>query len=96
LALLIRATELNPQDARYWYFRALAERALGEMEMARDSARRAAALKVLHRPDETEIGLALERVQGAERRFLNEAIGELLTPEIASQIARAPVPRRNP
>jgi hypothetical protein len=95
LALLIRATELNPQDARYWYFRALAERALGEMEMAKDSARRAAAWKVLRRPDETEIGLALERVQGAERRFLNEAIGEPLTPESASQIARAPVPRQN-
>ncbi len=93
LALLIRATELDAQDARYWYFRALAERALGQMRMAKDSARRAAALRILHRPDETEIGLALERVQGAERRFLNEAAGELLTPDIASQIVRAPVPR---
>jgi hypothetical protein len=71
LALLIRATELDAQDARYWYFRALAERALGLMRMAKDSARRAEALRILHRPDETEIGLALERVQGAERRFLN-------------------------
>jgi hypothetical protein len=95
LALLTRAIELNPQDARYWYFRALAQRALGEMEMAKDSARRAAAWKVLRRPDETQIGLALERVQGAERRFLNEVIGEPLTPESASQIARAPLPRRN-
>lgn len=93
LALLIRAIELNAQDARYWYFRALAERALGQMEMAKYSARRAEALKILHRPDETEIGLALERVQGAERRFLNEAVAEPLTPDIASQIARAPVPR---
>jgi hypothetical protein len=92
LALLIRATELDAQDARYWYFRALAERALGQMRMAKYSALRAEALKILHRPDETEIGLALERVQGAERRFLNEAVSEPLTPESASRIARAPLP----
>jgi hypothetical protein len=96
LALLIRATELDAQDARYWYFRALAERALGQIRMAKYSALRAEALKILHRPDETEIGLALERVQGAERRFLNEAVGEPLTPESASQIARAPVPHWGP
>lgn len=96
LALLIRATELDAQDARYWYFRALAERAVGENEAAKESARRAAALKMLRHPDELQIGLALERVQGAERKYLRDAAGEILTSDTAMQIARVPIPRRLP
>src|SRR5262249_5951074 len=43
--LLTRAIELDAQDARFWYFRALAERALGDQRAARASAERGAALE---------------------------------------------------
>jgi hypothetical protein len=92
LAVLVRATELDALDARSWYFRALAERALGHAEAAKTSALRAAALKVLGQSDEVQIGLALERVQGAERRFLNAA-ESAMSLEIARQIVPAPLPR---
>jgi len=63
------AVVLRDEDARFWSYRALAEKALGDFEAARASARKAARLGAL--PDPQSFGYALERVQGADRRFLN-------------------------
>jgi tetratricopeptide (TPR) repeat protein len=71
LSNLRKAVALRELDARFWSFKALAERALGEREAAVASARRAAALRKLDLPDPDTFGVSLERVQGAERRFLN-------------------------
>jgi hypothetical protein len=90
--LLTRAIELDAQDARFWYFRALAERALGDQTAARASAERGAALEMLHKPSIATIGLALERVQGADRWFLRHAVDRPLTAERAAEIVRAPLP----
>ncbi len=92
LALLMRATGLDALDARDWYFRALAERALGYEQAAKTSALRVAAVKLLHQADEVQIGLALERIQGAERRFLSAA-DSAMSLEITRQIVPAPLPR---
>jgi hypothetical protein len=73
LTFLNRAIELSPKDARFWYFKALAERQLGRTEAARTSARRGAGLQLARRTSLEAIGLALERVQGADRQFLREA-----------------------
>jgi hypothetical protein len=94
LELLTRAIELNAQDARFWYFRALAERGLGDQTAARASAERGAALELLHKPNTAIVGLALERVQGAERWFLCHAVDGPLTAERAAEIVRAPLPRK--
>ena len=71
LSLLRKAVALRELDARYWSFKALAERALGEDAAAVASARKAAGLRKLGLPDAGTFGLYMERVQGAERRFLN-------------------------
>lgn len=69
LANLRAAVALRDLDARYWSFKALAERALGDVTAAA-SLRKAAALRQQKLPDADDFALALERVQGAERRFL--------------------------
>jgi tetratricopeptide (TPR) repeat protein len=66
------AVTLRDEDARFWSYRALAEKALGDLEAARASARKAARLEGL--PDAQSFGYALERVQGADRRFLTIAL----------------------
>ena len=65
------AVRLDDEDARFWYYKALAERALGEMEKAEASAKRGRELHAARRPKADLVGAALERVQGQERRFLN-------------------------
>ena len=71
LALFRKAVALRELDARYWSFKALAERALGERVAAVASARKAAGLRKLDLPGPDVFGVSMERVQGAERRFLN-------------------------
>ncbi len=69
------AVRIDDGDARFWYYKALTERALGDFDRADASVRRG---RLLHAADRARAGLvsaALERVQGADRRFLN-------TPEI--------------
>jgi tetratricopeptide (TPR) repeat protein len=59
---------LTPRDARAWYFRALAERALGDVsaaEQSRQQGRKAEGAGML-----IELARALERVQGEPRRWL--------------------------
>ena len=62
---------MNGQDARFWYYKALAERALGAAEKAEASAARGRELHAALRPKADLVAAALERVQGQERRFLN-------------------------
>ena len=65
------AVRLDAQDARFWYYKALAERALGHAEAAEASARRGRELHAALKPKAELVDAALERVQGQERRFLN-------------------------
>ncbi|MFO0878200.1 MAG: hypothetical protein U0840_12690 [Gemmataceae bacterium] len=62
-------TQLAPGDARGWYFRALAERALGQEREAEES-RKAGAKAQAQGSSPVELGRALERVQGAPRIWL--------------------------
>jgi hypothetical protein len=71
LDYLDAAVALRANDARYWSFKALAERALGEAVAAAESVRKAAALRRQNLPRLDVLGAALERVQGPDRRFLN-------------------------
>jgi tetratricopeptide (TPR) repeat protein len=66
------ATRLAADDARNWYYRALAERALGNHVAARKSRQRAVELHDQGKPRADVIGLALERVQGPLRQWLRE------------------------
>jgi hypothetical protein len=90
---LAAAVRSEPSDARIWYFKALAERAAGHLAMAEASARRGAALEVLHSPDSSQMSVALERVQGPSRDFLRSAMTADLTFEKAREIAALPVDR---
>ncbi len=71
LPYFVAATRLA-DDARYWYYRALAERALGNPGEAARSLRRANDLERRGRPRGDVLGLALERVQGPARRWLRD------------------------
>jgi hypothetical protein len=69
------AASFVADDARYWYFRALSERALGDLEAARASARRGNELERRGLPRADLLGPALERVPGPLRRWLREGAG---------------------
>ena len=77
LASFDAAVRIDDQDARFWYYKALAERALGDAAKAETSAQRGRELHAAHKPKADVVGAALERVQGQERRFLNapEVVG---------------------
>ena len=61
---------LNNQDARYWYYQALAQRRLGQEVAARESARRGRELQSGVKPRSDLVTAVLERVQGDDRDFL--------------------------
>jgi tetratricopeptide (TPR) repeat protein len=63
------AVQLRQDDARLWYFKALCERALGLYPQAAASARQGRASPALSLNDMDRLHTALERVQGADRRF---------------------------
>jgi hypothetical protein len=74
LPLFEAATQLNDQDARFWYFRSLAESALGQAKQAGESARQGAELHLRGLPSRDAISQALERVQGEPRAALRRAL----------------------
>jgi tetratricopeptide (TPR) repeat protein len=74
LARFEAATKLNGQDARFWYYRSLAESALGRAKVAEASARRGAELQLAGLPSQDSIRQALERVQGEPRARLRQAL----------------------
>jgi hypothetical protein len=86
---LIAAVERDRNDTAAWYFKALAERELGHMTAANESAQRGAALEMVNGRGPL-LSLALERVQGETRFFLRRA-GADLTLAKAQEIAAAPV-----
>jgi tetratricopeptide (TPR) repeat protein len=65
------AIEGRDDDARYWYYRALAERALGLQADAINSLRQAALWRSRNSPAPDALFGSLERVQGPDRLFLN-------------------------
>src|SRR5262249_54805160 len=73
LAQFRAAVTLLDEDARFWAYKALAEKALGDLDAAQASARKAAQHQQKGFPGGDAFGLALERVQGPDRRFLNAA-----------------------
>jgi hypothetical protein len=88
LDLAWAAVQLDGQDGRFWYAKSLSERALGDMESARASARRGAALDVLAGD---EILSGVERAGTAERAFLRQASAGV-TRATARQITGEPAP----
>jgi hypothetical protein len=81
-----RAVEQETQDARLWYMKALVERRLGRTDAAESSAQHGAAVELLNRPSASEMGAALEFVQGAERQWLRGPERLAMTLEQARQI----------
>lgn len=74
LVYLTAATALNGRDARFWYFRWLAERALGAEAEADESLRTAVRLdREASAAEQAEIRRALEPVQGPIRGVLEAA-----------------------
>jgi hypothetical protein len=74
LARFEAATRLQGQDARFWYFRSLAESALGQAKTAEASAKQGAELQMRGLPSQDTIRQALERVQGEPRARLRQAL----------------------
>jgi hypothetical protein len=71
LAEFVAAVELRDNDARYWYYKALAERAVGLEAEALASLRRAAEWRSRNSPALDAVLGSLERVQGPDRLFIN-------------------------
>lgn len=88
--LLSASAAREATDARVWYIKALAERQLGDVAAAQESARRGAALELLNGAKKPFIAQSLERVQGDTRRFLRGA-GADLTVAKAEEIVASPV-----
>jgi hypothetical protein len=92
---LAAAVKLSPSDARLWYLKALAERSLGDEIAARKSAENGAALEILGASDKRTILVALERIQGPDRKFLTDfvsgskAISVRTANEIVAQLQAA-------
>ncbi len=80
------AVQLNDQDPRSWYVKALSERALGDQESALESARHGSALEVLGKRD---VLRGMERIARQDRRYLSETLTSL-TEEQARQVVAGP------
>lgn len=74
LPLLVAASELAEEDARFWYYRSLTESALGQDKDAAGSLRQAVDLDVRASADTQAISRALERVQGETRMQIRKAL----------------------
>jgi hypothetical protein len=69
-AYLTRAVKLHDQDARFWYFKALAELAMGRRDLANQSAQRGKDLAARSLPAAEQIRLSLQGVPAEARQFL--------------------------
>jgi tetratricopeptide (TPR) repeat protein len=74
LSLFEAAAELYRDDARFWYFRSLAEDGLGQKKESEDSLKKAVDLHRQGKPSAALIGQALERVQGEARLRMRKAL----------------------
>jgi hypothetical protein len=86
--------EANPNNTRAWYFKALTERAIGDLSAAKLSAQRGAATEYLDQSQSTLILSALERVQGQDRQFLRDPRSGITNADTARMIASQPLPNR--
>ncbi|MFO0948698.1 MAG: hypothetical protein U1D30_22705, partial [Planctomycetota bacterium] len=68
---LDNAIQNYPRDARYFYYRALALRRMGEAAKAKEDAARGWALERQEHPTPYEVSQALERIQGGDRFWLS-------------------------
>jgi len=64
------AISLSPNDARYYYFRALARARQGNRFEAEQDLSAGAKLESREARSALEVGRALERIQGSERNWL--------------------------
>ena len=78
---------MSSGDARYWYFRGLAESATGDTRAAEKSITRGANLEREGSPDVRTVGIAMYRVQGPSRHYLNGVV---------EKVYRNAPPRQNP
>ncbi|MFO0929969.1 MAG: hypothetical protein U0736_23590 [Gemmataceae bacterium] len=76
LTLFEATVELDAKDARYWYYRALAEFTLGLTAAAEASLAKAVDLHTRNLPEPHLISQALERVQGPVRMKFREALDQ--------------------
>jgi tetratricopeptide (TPR) repeat protein len=74
---LTQACRLDPNDARPWYFRGLAEQALGKREAALASFAMATRLVASGTADRHALAKALERVQGSQRMLFLAAVSHM-------------------
>jgi len=72
LASLESAVKLDPVDARYWYYLGLAQLELGKKDDAHASFKKGHDLESRSKPNTALVGEALERIQGAARRELQQ------------------------
>ena len=79
-----KASDFSEGDARYWYYRGLAELALGDSASAEDSISQGARLERQNRPDSRTIGAARARVQFGTRRYLCAIVDRVHEAEPAS------------
>lgn len=81
------ALQLNDRDARFWYVKALSERALSEHESALASAQHGAALELIGKRN---VLRNMEQIAGQDRQYLHEATVGLTTEE-ARRLVGEPV-----
>ncbi len=84
-AYLTHAIKLNDGDARFWYFKALAELAMDRRDLASASAQRGKNLEGRGLPAGESIRLSLRGVPAAARQFL----ATLRAPAVAQPLASA-------
>ncbi len=68
------AVAADDHDARFWYFKGFSEQRLGLNQQALDSLATGAKLEIQGYPGRAILYRSLERVQGAERLALKEAV----------------------
>lgn len=90
--LLDSVTRQSPHDARAWTYLALARRALGQDDAAREAARRGAAAAIVYPEENAGYLAALERVQGPARRWLTAATADVTAQEAEAIMSRLPKP----
>jgi len=67
-----KALAFSEGDARYWYYKGLAELALGDNASAETSIFQGAQFETRSKPDSTTVGQALVRVQGPVRLHIED------------------------
>jgi tetratricopeptide (TPR) repeat protein len=69
---LLAAVDNDSQDARYYYYLALARLALNRRRQALEDLDQGATLEAMNKPAPAVVSAALERVQGPVRRLVND------------------------